>query len=268
MSELNENEVSNIPRRRVLLVIAAAVSCVGIVIAAVAGSTAWWHAHLVNARYAAAPDGMVFVPPGEFQKGSDDAAADDNERPAKVVFLPGYYIDRTEVTNAEFQRFDPTHSFSPEKRDFPAVKCSKADAERYAAWAGKRLPTGNEWEKAARGTDGRLYPWGNEFDPKKANLGGNRSLKPVGSYPEGASPYGALDMAGNAWEWVSDIYNDQDRLGVAGTRRGIIRGGAYAYSAFQGRTSHIGFESDDLTCGDLGFRCVKEAEALPRAKAN
>lgn len=227
------------------------------------------HAALIAAAYSDAPEGMVFVPPGDFQKGSDDAEADDNERPARTVFLPGFYIDRTEVTNAEYQKFDPSHTFPPERRDFPVVKCSKADVERYAAWAGKRLPTGDEWEKAARGTDGRLYPWGNTFDRSKANLGGNRSLAAVGSYPEGASPYGALDMAGNAWEWIADTYADAERLGggLGSTRRGIIRGGAYSYSAFQGRTSHIGFESEDLTCGDLGFRCVKDAVPLAGAAA-
>ncbi len=230
--------------------------------------TAWLQLTLVTASYAKPPDGMVFVPPGEFQKGSDDPGADDNERPARLVFLPGFYIDRTEVTNAEYQRFDPGHAFPPDRRDFPVVKCAKEDAERYATWAGKRLPTGDEWEKAARGSDGRLYPWGNSFDQTKANLGGSPDLVAVGSFAAGASPYGALDMAGNAWEWVSDTYNDAERLGmgVGATKRGIIRGGAYSYSAFQGRASHIGFESEDLTCGDLGFRCVKDAIPTSMAK--
>lgn len=217
---------------------------------------------LLGLAYAEPPAGMVFVPPGEFQKGSDDPQADTNERPVRRVFLPGFYLDRTEVTNAAFQRFDPTHTFAPGKENFPVVKCAKAEAERYAAWAGKRLPTGDEWEKAARGTDARLYPWGNQFDRAKANLAGADGLLPVGSFPEGASPYGALDMSGNVWEWVSDTYHDGSGFGLARYERGIIRGGAYSYSPLQGRASHIGFESENLTCGDLGFRCAKDAMPL------
>ena len=262
MQDTNEAAARKFPRLRIMVCVVLVVIAVGW--GGFATAIAWHHARLVGATYADAPAGMVFVPPGFFQKGSDDPQADDNERPVQQVFLPAFYIDRTEVTNAEYLRFDPTHSFPAEKRDFPVVKCLKADAERYAAWAGKRLPTSDEWEKAARGTDGRLYPWGNTFDPAKANIGGRDRMLPVGSFPAGASPYGALDMAGNAWEWVSDVYIDRDGLGGGGgVRRGIIRGGAFGYSTFQGRCSHIGFESDDLVCGDLGFRCVKDALPLP-----
>ncbi len=264
MTKLIEPDTrANPNRRRSALLFLALLLLALAVWGARAGATAWHRNRLLNGIYAAAPDGMVFVPPGVFQKGSDDPGADDNERPVRQVFLPGFYIDRTEVSNAEYRRFDSQHTYAPEKRDFPVVKCSKVDAERYAAWAGKRLPTSDEWEKAARGTDGRLYPWGNTFDKGKANLGGNRSLMPVGRYPDGASPYGALDMTGNAWEWVSDTYSDQERLGVGNATRGIIRGGAYSYSPLQGRSSHLGFEGENLTCGDLGFRCVKDASPLP-----
>lgn len=233
--------------------------------AAVAGYRVWigmHRAYLIHAKYPAPPEGMVLVPAGYFIQGSDDPDADDNERPARHVFLPAYYIDRCEVTNAECKQFDSTHTFPSGRENFPVVKCSKADVVRYAAWAGKRLPSGAEWEKAARGEDGRLYPWGNEFDPARANIGGKPGLLPVGSFPDGASPCGALDMCGNAWEWITDTYDDHERLGVAGYERGIIRGGAYSYSPFQGRATYLGFESEDLVCGDLGFRCVVDAVPL------
>jgi len=216
--------------------------------------------YLLSLDYAPAPEGMVFVPPGEFILGSDDAEAEHTERPARTKFLSAFYIDRTEVTNAQYAEFDPDHIYPSGRADFPVVKLTRADAEAYAAWAGKRLPTGPEWEKAARGTDGRAYPWGDTFDPAKANIGDGDDLVAVGSYPEGASPYGALDMCGNAWEWIADEYEDAVHLGVEGYSRGIVRGGAYSYSPFQGRTSHIAFETNNLTCGDLGFRCVKDAE--------
>ena len=224
------------------------------------GVTAWQRHRLVSADYAPAPAGMVFVPPGEFLMGSDAPDADHNERPLRRVFLPGFYIDRHEVTNAEFRRFDSSHTFPECREDWPVVKISKERAVAYAAAAGKRLPSTAEWEKAARGTDGRAYPWGDASDAEKANMGGRESLMPVGSYPQGASPYGALDMAGNAWEWVDDVYRDKESLGVGDTDRGIIRGGAYSYSPHQGRTFYIGFESENLTCGDLGFRCVMDAQ--------
>ena len=217
------------------------------------GARALARHNALTTAYAPAPEGMVFVPAGEFIEGSDDS---QSIQPTRETFLPAFYIDKHEVTNADFKKFDPSHSYPAERAEYPVVKVGKDEAEAYAAWAGKRLPTSAEWEKAARGTDGRQYPWGNDFDSAHANIGGNDALVPVGSHPEGASPYGALDMSGNAWEWVADVHDDS---GTGGTRRGIIRGGAYSYSAFQGACAYIGFESDDLTCNDLGFRCAMDA---------
>jgi formylglycine-generating enzyme required for sulfatase activity len=236
-----------------------------VIMAALVWSAVWglrtWDRHgILSARYPQPPEGMVFVPPGEFLVGSDISEADQNERPQRRVFARAFYIDIHEVTNAEFKQFDPSHIYDEGQSDWPVVKVDKATAQAYAAWAGKRLPTSIEWEKAARGTDGRLYPWGDVFDRKNANLGGYASLMPVGSFPSGVSPYGALDMAGNAWEWVDDLYRDKGWPGAKSIERGIIRGGAYAYSPHHGRTSYIGFESENLTCGDLGFRCAKDAE--------
>ena len=247
------------PKRMLLLATLGAAFAFSAGWGAYALSLELHHAYLMRQSYAPAPEDMVFVPPGDFILGSDDEAADHNERPAREVFLPAFYIDRTEVTNAQYARFDPDHTFPPDRAEFPVVKLTRADAEAYAAWAGKRLPTGAEWEKAARGTDGRAYPWGDAFDPALANIGNGDDLVAVGSYPDGASPYGALDMTGNAWEWIADSYDDAKELGVPGYVRGIVRGGAYSYSPFQGRTSHIAFETHNLTCGDLGFRCVKDA---------
>jgi len=177
---------------------------------------------------------MVYVPAGEFLMGSSDAddEAYANEKPQHTVYLDAFWIDRTEVTNSQYRKCVEAGA-CPEPRcwmygDYngpgqPVVCVTWDDARAYAAWAGGRLPTEAEWEKAARGTDGRIYPWGDEFDGSRLNYcdrncAGDRKdtgaddgyavMAPVGSYPAGASPYGALDMAGNVWEWVADRHEE------------------------------------------------------------
>ncbi|MEA3459628.1 MAG: SUMF1/EgtB/PvdO family nonheme iron enzyme, partial [Chloroflexota bacterium] len=186
----------------------------------------------------APPEEMVFVPAGAFLMGSEEGRED--EKPMREVYLDGFCIDRYEVTNAKYAEFlnaidghvgrcgghdcadtkdeDPdSHLFYDYRlgrymveagyEDHPVIKVSWYGAKAYCEHHGKRLPTEAEWEKAARGTDRGRYPWGDEFDARKLNsdcrIG---DTTPVGSFPEGASPYGAYDMAGNVWEWVADWY--------------------------------------------------------------
>ena len=166
---------------------------------------------------------MVWVPAGEFLMGSKDAIAVERQH---KVDLDGYWVYKCEVTVAQYRKFcKETKRKMPKmpflgrfRDDHPMVKESWQDAADYAKWAGVSLPTEAQWEKAARGTDGREYPWGNEWDPSKCACGVNwergiRNLTtrprtmPVGSYPAGASPYGAMDMVGNVWEWCADWYD-------------------------------------------------------------
>jgi formylglycine-generating enzyme required for sulfatase activity len=163
---------------------------------------------------------MVYVPAGEFLMGSteDDPDAHPEEKPQHAVYLDAFWIDRTEVTNDQYRKcmeagacrepgcWDDGDLNAPNQ---PVVCMNWADAQDYAAWVGGRLPTEAEWEKAARGTDGRIYPWGNNPpDCDRTNHEGcaGKAL-PVGSHPDGASPYGVLDMAGNVREWVADWYD-------------------------------------------------------------
>ena len=177
----------------------------------------------------ATPAEMVTVPAGAFVRG--EVSGDPDERPQRRIELPAFAIDRTEVTRRAYggcvakgvcrppaapgRPPDPRGLVPPE---LPVANVSWNDAVAYCAFAGKRLPSEAEWEKAARGSDGRRYPWGNDFACQRGNFGNFAgdgrcaedgapgAVMPVGSFPDGASPYGALDMAGNVWEWVADRY--------------------------------------------------------------
>lgn len=239
--------------------------------------------NLRTQQYEPPPPGMVFVPAGEFWMGSDDANAEPDEKPLRLVFVPAFYIDQFEVTNRRYKELMPGHRYPPGEDDLPVTHVLKRDAEAFCRRAGRRLPTSAEWEKAARGTDGRVYPWGNDFSAGLANIGRRRlagatnliscdtPLTPSqgklrgGSFPKGRSPYGCQDMAGNVWEWVSDVWADKDFIGRgSGEARGILRGGAHSYSPKQARASYQGFEALETTCHDVGFRCA--TDAVPKRK--
>jgi len=164
---------------------------------------------------------LIYIPAGEFLMGSreGEALAEPEEKPQREVYLDGYWIYKYEVTVAQYRKFCKAKWWrrmpkAPSwgwRDDHPMVNVSWDDAAAYAKWAGVGLPTEAQWEKAARGTDGREYPWGNEWDGSKcASLlgAGLASTKPVGSYPKGVSPYGLHDMAGNVREWCADWYGE------------------------------------------------------------
>jgi len=211
------------------------------------------------------PEGMVLIPPGEFLFGEQ----------AKAVDLPGYWIDRTEVSVAAYAEFAAaTGRPAPEGLpDHPVTNVTIDDARAYAAWAGKRLPTTQEWEKAARGVDGRAYPWGNEANPDMANVAGNREteghLLPVDSMPSGASPFGVLNMVGNAselvLEFVQPTASDVERFAIllsppptAEESWCLVRGGSTnaplpENAAFWAESVPARFSAEYL-----GFRCVRD----------
>jgi serine/threonine-protein kinase len=223
---------------------------------------------------------MVFVPVGEFTMGSDDR---DNEMPPHTVSLDAFWIDKYEVTNALYKKCvdasrckAPSDSSSSTRNsyygnaqfdNYPVIYVSLNDANAYCVWAGKKLPTEAQWEKAARGTDARTFPWGNTFDASKLNSSdsGKGDTTPVGSYPEGASPYGALDMAGNVWEWIADWYDAKyystspvrNPTGpTSDTYRQALRGGSWR--TFNGvRSAWRDQANPDLRIYGTGFRCVQ-----------
>ncbi len=205
------------------------------------------------------PPGMVYVPGGEFIMGSE--VGDAYEKPRRKVYVDPFFIDIYEVTNEQFAEFDPTHRYSADRATCPAeVTWYQADA--YARWAGKRLPTEVEWEKACRGTDGRTFPWGEYFDiPMIAWDDG----EPVGKALLSRSPYGCYDMAGNVWEWVSDWYKPYPGNTVAspayGEKYKVIRGGAAFNDVSFVRCAHRYYVEPDSTVSGyhIGFRCVRSA---------
>lgn len=221
---------------------------------------------------------MMLVPAGEFLMGSASDEAD--ERPPRRLALPGFYIDRFEVTHELYAKFlaatgheapvDWPQGKMPEKlARFPVVNVTFADAQAYAKWAGKRLPTEMEWEKAARGTDGRIYPWGNSAAGKKVGAGADAGEKihPVGSFADDVSPYGVRDMAGNVWEWTSswyDAYPGNEGLEIQyGKKYKVIRGGGgidYYQAASTKRCSDRAMSFPYGKYDALGFRCVMDAK--------
>lgn len=238
---------------------------------------------------------MIAIPASRFWMGSGRGEGPDNERPQHRVNIDSYFIDKYPVTNTQFERFvdDTGYETDAERNDsgliadfrgiwedgkglswrdyfsaktvnHPVVLVSPNDAAVYCRWAGKRLPTEAEWEKAARGTDGGKYPWCNvpEPDDTHANFMG-RGTKPIDSYPMGASPYGCFDMAGNVWEWCDDLYDgfyyekspeSNPRGADSGSKR-VNRGGSWYDDAFPLRCAYrVG--DDPLPYFHVGFRCA------------
>jgi sulfatase modifying factor 1 len=227
---------------------------------------------------------MVLVPAGEFTMGSDDG--DDDEQPVHRVFLDSFYLDMFEVTNGRFAKFvdaiqsEPPWGFADKETpvthaDHPVRWVNWLEATGYCLWAGKRLPTEAEWEKAARGPEGRVYPWGNEPPtPAHAVFGlkeGAETVSPIGNRDLGRSPYGAHDLAGNLYEWVADwydeaVYTTQSTINPRGPTEGTTkgqRGGSYINSPYRLRTSFR--TKSDPTEHDphVGFRCAQDAPVSP-----
>jgi len=257
---------------------------------------------------------LVFVPAGEFKMGSELGLTD--EQPAHTVMLDSFWLDKTEVTNAMYSlcvqagqcdRPNLLGSYEDQEtaldyfddqklKDHPVAFVSWNDAKNYCTWAGRRLPTEAEWEKAATWNpitnEQQIYPWGNEFDCKKGNYDDEIILdaslmpdtspncdgfprsSPAGSFPEGASPYGALDMGGNVWEWVNDAFIETDPFtnsvnyyanspvfnppGVdpAISEYRVMRGGSWNFTFGFGRAAYrLWFGLDDSYDG-IGFRCA------------
>ena len=230
---------------------------------------------------------------------SDESAKSD-EKPQHTVYMGSFWIDQTEVTVRQynlcidagqcsitaFPSADVPSDYYENSMyaDYPAVDITWQGARAYCAWAGKRLPTETEWEKAARGTDGIIYPWGNnaqtgntgnycdrncDLDWKDTSTNdGYLYRSPVGNYPVGASPYGALDMAGNVWEWVADWYGDtyytsmtsNDPQGPGTGSERVVRGGGWGSTLTNLRTAKRFHRQPNIWFGDVGFRCAIDVD--------
>ncbi len=234
------------------------------------------------------------IPAGEFLMGSDpnvDKMAQGEEQPQHRLYLPDYYMAKTPVTNAQYATFaqatghrQPGHwkkgQPPAEKLDHPVVNVTWRDAVAYCNWLAKatgkpyRLPTEAEWEKAARGNDGRIYPWGNEWDEKRCNTheGGLFDTTSVSIYPDGKNPYGLLDMAGNVWEWTISLWGDdfekpnfkypydptdgRENMEAGDDLLCVLRGGSFLYLQDSARCAFRYRYFPDCRIYYLGFRVV------------
>ena len=243
---------------------------------------------------------LVYVPAGEFIRGmdADDALRDcwnyrsncerfwfTDAEPVQSIYLDGFWIDQTEITNKMYSLCVEASACKkplkmgtdtrvkyygdPEYENYPVVNVEWNMANSYCEWVGRRLPTEAEWEKAARGVDGRGYPWGNEIDCTFANYYGPGvacigDTTKVGSYPNGASIYGALDMVGNVWEWVADLYDQNyysnspitNPLGADEADTRIARGGSWANSGSEVHSYFRHARESSFSDDEFGFRCA------------
>ena len=250
------------------------------------------------------PNGMVFIPAGEFTIGSNKEDKENHalslgldkpwysdESPKRRINIPGFYIDRYEVTNLQYYIFCQATDHKPPRHwggqkypdgmdNFPVTHVSFFDAAAYAEWAGKRLPFEAEWEKAARGRAGFIYPWGDDFKFGVANLSDSprnktgQGLKPVGSFSKGKSPYGVQDMVGNVWEWVWEFYqpypNNNFKSPAYSKKHYVVRGMSFMgvghfnkkdfqkVVALKARASYREHLTPFASKKDLGFRCAKD----------
>ncbi len=244
-------------------------------------------------------DSMVLIPAGNFLMGTDAKSADAASHPLHTIYLKGYRIDKYPVTNAQYARFVAATGHRPPS-DWkngkiqqgvllhPVTLVNWYDAAAYAKWAGKRLPTEAEWEKAARGKDGRRWPWGNEMDPARLNTYYNvGSATNVTTYASGVSPYGVYDMAGNVDEWVEDdfhpykgsdapadvfkgkvarVLNEQDRamklseMVPVNRQYKVLRGGSWKGDPFSTASYHRDYSWPNFASDFYGFRCASDLE--------
>lgn len=247
-------------------------------------------------EYISSTDGMILIPAGEFIMGTDVQGANPNQNPAHAVYLDAFYIDKYEITNSQFADFISAGGYSNRKfwtregwrfiknnqietplyfgqnkistePNQPVIGVSWHEANAYAKWAGKRLPTEAEWEKAARGTDQRLYPWGSKMDFLRLNyFPHGTKLFAVGSYPSGASAYGIMDMAGSVWEWTADWYSasyykqspETNPKGPANGEYRVLRGGAWDSIRAQLQCTYRHYEKVSRPSYTLGFRCADD----------
>jgi formylglycine-generating enzyme required for sulfatase activity len=238
-----------------------------------------------GAEPAVIPGEMVLIPAGEFIFGLDEK--DSSAYPQQTLTLPAFWIDKYEVTNSEFLDFSIKENytgegaklgqdwrtfFTADKARVPVVYITWADANAYCTSMGKRLPTEEEWEKAARGTDGRRYPWGNEFDPYLTNTyeAGPRKPADIGQFPD-ISPYGVHDMLGNVQEWTASWYKtykgNPRRIEDSGEKFRVVRGLSYS---IYGSKGHLALRSRFApeALYDIGVRCAKDATPEEAAAAS
>ena len=231
---------------------------------------------------------MVLIPAGEFSRGSNEREIGEvrvdfggnellfRELPKNWVYLDSFYIDRNEVTNRQYKYFCESTGHSPPLQwqdgtyperydDYPVVYVSWLDANAYARWIGKRLPTEQEWEKAARGSNGYQWPWGDRFYPHRANVSenGKKGPMPVGSFPNGANEFGVMDLAGNVWEWVETDLRpypgyEEDLFRFPREYRKVFRGGSFRESGDYARGAFRGDGAVDRLYYNVGFRCTND----------